>query len=57
MIRGDAVMEPGGLPEKLHFGSDYIYATDRSFALTSDSGHPIPRSRRADFPTFGVLPS
>jgi len=44
MIRGDAVMEPGGLPEKLHFGSDYIYATDRSFALTS--------ALRAPYPTF-----
>jgi choline dehydrogenase-like flavoprotein len=60
MIRGDTVMEPGGLPEKLHFGSDYIYATDRSFALTSASKAPYPTFAKGGFSNIwgaAILPT
>jgi hypothetical protein len=60
VIRTDAVIEAGGLPEKLHFGSDYIYATDRSFALTSASKAPYPTFAKGGFSNIwgaAILPT
>jgi hypothetical protein len=59
-MRGEAVIEPGGLPEKLHFGSDYIYATNRSFALTSASKAPYPTFAKGGFSNIwgaAILPT
>jgi choline dehydrogenase-like flavoprotein len=47
LIRQNATVGTGELPKKVHFGSDYIYASDRPFA-------PLRSlvSTRAPYPTF-----
>ena len=49
----------GVLPKKVHFGSDYIYAEDRSFARidTKASGRvPYPTFAKGGFSTIGAPP-
>lgn len=47
LISTNATMGGEELPKKMHFGSDYIYAADRSFA------HVVAnRAGRAPYPTF-----
>jgi choline dehydrogenase-like flavoprotein len=47
LIRGNPSFGTGELPKKMHFGSDYIYARERSFAQLQ-----LTREGRAPFPTF-----
>lgn len=46
-IRENTTFKKGSLPKKVHFGSDYIYASDRPFAHLK----PLVEGR-APFPTF-----
>lgn len=47
LIRENSTFRDGGLPKKVHFGSDYIYAGNRSFAPI----HTLVEGRIA-YPTF-----
>ncbi len=47
LIDENPTLEGEGLPKKVHFGSEYIYASDRSFApIASETGGRLP------YPTF-----
>jgi choline dehydrogenase-like flavoprotein len=59
-IGGGGVLRSGGLPEKLHFGSDYIYGFDRPFALTTALDAPYPTYAKGGFSNIwsaAVLPT
>jgi choline dehydrogenase-like flavoprotein len=47
LISANATMNGDELPKKMHFGSDYIYASDRPFAHVVTN-----RAGRAPYPTF-----
>jgi choline dehydrogenase-like flavoprotein len=47
LIRRNETLEGEELPKKMHFGSDYIYARDRSFARVTTR-----TNTRAPYPTF-----
>jgi choline dehydrogenase-like flavoprotein len=47
LIGENSTLYEGVLPKKLHFGSDYIYASDREFARTASK-----QGGRVAFPTF-----
>jgi len=47
LVSDNNTLDAGVLPKKLHFGSDYIYASDREFAKTCSR-----QGGRVAFPTF-----
>src|SRR5215831_9995046 len=51
LTSNEHVLHSGRLPEKLHFGSDYIYGSDRPFALKAVSNAPYPTFAQGGFQT------
>jgi choline dehydrogenase-like flavoprotein len=49
LLSGESDFDAHDLPSKLHFGSDYIYGRDRSFALTDALNSPYPTFARGGF--------